>query len=333
VASALSTASVHACQAAIFSAAVHARPRRAVQAAAGAVAAEAVVCALEPALRHAGFDWQRFAVWAAMTIAACALGSFVRVRRELVVALRERAQRAESEQQLRLREARLAERTRIAREMHDVLAHRISLLSVHAGALEFNREATPEELAEGLGVIRASARAAQEDLREVLGVLRDEEHLLVDPPQPTLADLQELIAESRQAGMSISEVRLPVDEALPALTGRTVYRVVQEALTNVRKHAPDHSVSIAVTRSPAETITVEVVDRAPAGASVAGRSLQPQHVGSGTGLVGLAERLALAGGRLSHGPLPDGGFRVAVTLPEAAETPALGAADHIGTPR
>src|SRR4029079_4995764 len=106
-----------------------------------------------------------FAVWSAYAIVALALGSFVRVRRELV-------DRLHAEQQLRVRDARLTERARIAREMHDVLAHRISLLSVHAGALEVSPDASPEEVAKAAGVIRTSARAAQQDLREVLGILR-----------------------------------------------------------------------------------------------------------------------------------------------------------------
>ncbi len=101
-----------------------------------------------------------------MTVAVVLFGLYVRARRELVLSLQERARRAEDEQQLRVREAQLAERARIAREMHDVLAHRISLLSVHAGALEFNPDASPEEIARAAAVIRISAREAQEELRE-----------------------------------------------------------------------------------------------------------------------------------------------------------------------
>ena len=111
----------------------------------------------------------------ALTAVAVGYGLFVRARRELVLSLHERGRRLQDEQDLRVREARHAERTRIAREMHDVLAHRISLLSVHAGALEFNPSATPEETAQAAGIIRMSARAAQEELREVIGILRDDE--------------------------------------------------------------------------------------------------------------------------------------------------------------
>jgi len=287
---AFSSASVHAMHIAIFSAAVHAAPPRAVQATVGAIAATAVACAI---YLDAGF----FAYWTASTIAALALGSFIRVRRELVARLR-------SEQQQRVREARLTERTRIAREMHDVLAHRISLLAVHAGALEVRPDAPPEEVALAASVIRGSARAVQEDLREVLGILRTDPGAL-DPPQPTLADVPDLVEQSRDAGMDVT-VSDALPGQLPELAGRTVYRVLQEALTNARKHAPGAPVAISLTGAPGGTIRVEVVNRA-------GRD--GEHVGAGTGLVGLTERLALAKGTLEHGRLADGGFRLTASLP------------------
>ena len=113
---------------------------------------------------------------------------FVRARRQLVLSLRERADRAEAEQQLHVEQARQQERARIAREMHDVLAHRISLLSMHAGALEFRPDAPPEEVARAAGIVRASAHQALQDLREVIGVLREEPAVNGGPerPQPTL---------------------------------------------------------------------------------------------------------------------------------------------------
>jgi hypothetical protein len=186
--SAVGSAAVHAADVAIFSAAVHARPRRAVQATIAAIAATAIDCAIYTGHHgHDAFSGSFFAFWTANAVAALAFGSFIRVRRELVVSLQDRARRLRSEQRLRVREAHLAERTRIAREMHDVLAHRISLLSVHAGALEFNPDPSREELVQGLSVIRTSARAAQEELREVLGVLRtDPGREAVDPPNRRL---------------------------------------------------------------------------------------------------------------------------------------------------
>jgi signal transduction histidine kinase len=292
VLSAGSSGSVHAAEIAIFSAAIHARPRRALEATGGAIAAIAISCAI---YLDVGF----FAVWSAYAIVALALGSFVRVRRELV-------ERLQAEQQLRVRDARLTERARIAREMHDVLAHRISLLSVHAGALEVSTDASREEIAAAAGVIRTSARAAQEDLREVLGILRADADRET-APQPTLADVGHLIAVNREAGMEVTVVDELRGEEVPALAGRTVYRVLQEALTNARKHAFGQPVSISLAGAPGELISVEVRNRG------GGRS--GDHVGAGAGLIGLAERLTLAGGTLSYGPLPGGGFRLAATLP------------------
>ena len=127
----------------------------------------------------------------------------MRARRELVLSLHERNRQLQAEQELRVQEAQRAERDRIAREMHDVLAHRISLLSLHAGALEYNPNAPPEEIARAAQVIRISARDAQEELREVIGVLRaDVAEQPLAAPQPTIADLPALVEESRRAGMS-----------------------------------------------------------------------------------------------------------------------------------
>jgi signal transduction histidine kinase len=258
------------------------------------------------------------ALWNIMLIAAVvAWGMFVRARRQLILSLRERALRAEAEQQLRVQQARQQERSRIAREMHDVLAHRISLLSVHAGALEFRPDAPPEEVAKAAGVIRASAHQALQDLREVIGVLREDTAETTtagtpERPQPNIADLPDLIDESRRAGMTLTyQNRLPDLEAVPTGIGRSAYRTVQEALTNARKHAPDAAVSVVVDGAAGSHLTIEV--RNPMAGADSGIP------GSGTGLIGLAERATLSGGRLEHGPTPEGEFRVRAWLPWSAE--------------
>jgi len=244
-------------------------------------------------------------------------GLFVRVQRELVRSLRERAERLQTEQRLKVEQAREAERLRIAREMHDVLAHRVSLLTLHAGALEFRPDAPADEIAEAAGVIRATAHAALEDLRGVVGVLREGgQDGVPEPPQPTLEQIPALVDESRAAGM---RVRAQIDashEGLPAALGRTAYRVVQEGLTNARKHAPGAAVDVAVSASEAEGLVVEVVSRRPVGVAVAADS--GRMPGTGTGLVGLAERVALAGGELRHGPDAAGDFVLRATLPWVA---------------
>ncbi|MFE5715889.1 sensor histidine kinase [Streptomyces sp. NPDC056501] len=244
-----------------------------------------------------------------------AWGMLVRSRRQLVEALRERARRAEAEAELRAAQAQRLAREAIAREMHDVLAHRLTLLSVHAGALEFRPDAPPEQVARAAGVIRDSAHEALQDLREIIGVLRapgENGDGGGDRPQPTLATLDALVAESREAGADVV-LELDVDTAagapaVPASTGRTAYRIAQEGLTNARKHAPGTKVTVAVGGRPGEGLTVTVHNPAPAGPV-------PHVPGSGQGLIGLTERAALAGGRLEHGRDPDGGFALHAWLP------------------
>jgi len=235
-------------------------------------------------------------------------GMLVRSRRQLIASMDERARAAETEQRLRVEEARLLERERIAREMHDVLAHRISLLAVHAGALEFRPDA-PADQREAAGIIRQSAYEAMEDLREVIGVLRDDA-AGGDPerPQPTLADVAALVQESRRAGGRITlEENVPDPGRVPARVGRHAYRIVQEGLTNARKHAPGAQVTVSL--DAGAELDVEIVNRLPPGPPAA------RLPGSGAGLVGLAERVALLGGTLEHGRTGDGRFRLRARLP------------------
>ncbi|MGX6607397.1 histidine kinase [Micromonosporaceae bacterium Da 78-11] len=255
--------------------------------------------------------WESVAWGAAVVLIISLWGMVLRSRRRLIVSLRDRAERAEAEQHLRLERVRSLERTRIAREMHDVLAHRISLLSLHAGALEIRPDAAPAEVAVAAGVIRASAHQALEDLREVIGVLREDPSGGDPPerPQPTLGELPALADESRSAGV---RVRLDVGiepDGVPAGTGRTAYRIVQEGLTNARKHAPGTAVKVAVGGSAGDGLTIDIRNPWP----IAG---PPATIpGAGTGLIGLTERTLLAGGRLTHGRTPQNEFAVTAWLP------------------
>jgi len=329
--STFSLASVGAALVALFTVAVHCPPRRTLQLALLAAVAGGTIPAIYNEGRYAFGD---LAFWLVITVATVGVGLYVRARRELVLSLKERARRAEDEQHLRAREAQLAERARIAREMHDVLAHRISLLSLHAGALEFNPDASPGEIARAAAVIRESAREAQEELRGVIGVLRaGAEADRAEPPQPTLADLGRLIDESRATGMDLTLRNELEGQSLSPILGRTVYRVIQEGLTNVRKHAPGQLVAITIDGTQTGEVRVEVVNRPRVGRADARHPNAPtspaaqagDHVGSGTGLMGLGERMALIGGRLTSEALPGGGFRLAATFPwtspEAGERP------------
>jgi signal transduction histidine kinase len=297
---------------ALFTVAVHRRLGVAVAVAAG----YALTSLLTPLVRPdvSPPNWWQSLLGVVCVVAVLALGMFVRARRQLAIAERERAA---SEQELRVAQARQMERNRIAREMHDVLAHRLSLLSLHAGALELWPEAPPAEIAHAAGVIRSSAHGALEDLREVIGVLRtvraddDRADRVPERPQPTLGDLPMLIDESRKVGMRVVlECEVTDLGAVPEAVGRTAFRIVQEGLTNARKHADHAAVSVAVRGAAADGLTVEIRNPCPVG--IARTTPIP---GAGMGIIGLAERTALSGGRLEHGRTPAGEFRLCAWLP------------------
>ncbi|MFI0369720.1 sensor histidine kinase [Actinomadura sp. 1N219] len=236
-------------------------------------------------------------------------GALARARRALLESLRERARRAEAEQGRRVAEARMAERARIAREMHDVLAHRLSLLATYAGALEYRPDAPPEKLAHAAGVVRAGVHQALDELRDVIVLLREDE-AEEGRPQPVLDDVSRLVEESRDAGGRVELRDEVVDPgALPAAAGRTAYRVVQEALTNARKHAAGRPVRVELRGRPGARLVIDVRNPLPDDPGAA-----PAAPGSGTGLVGLTERVRLAGGRLDHQATADE-FRLHAWLP------------------
>ena len=253
--------------------------------------------------------WPGLIAVLALDAAAVASGLLVRSQGMLVQSLRDRAREAEEGQRLRAEEARHAERERIAREMHDILAHRISLLAVHAGALEVRRSA-PEEERAAAGVIRQSAYAALEDLREVISMLREAPTAEADRPQPVLAGVSALVEQSRQAGMRVELTGEPL--GVPDAIGRHGYRIVQEGLTNARKHAPGAPVRVRLCTVEEDglALVVEVINALPARVG-AGAALP----GAGSGLIGLRERVHLVGGHLEHGVTPDGQFRLCARLP------------------
>lgn len=253
----------------------------------------------------------------AMYTTALALGLAVRARRQVISGLVASAAAERRDQEARFERARELERARIAREMHDVLAHRLSILSVHAGALERragegpSRPLDPAELREAAGVIRSSAHVALEELRDVLAVLGSTgaDELGTATPQPTFTDLERLLAEARAAGERVrfecaDDPRLTT--ARPQLQ-RTVYRVVQEGLTNARKHAPGATVEVRIQATRAG-VRVSVRNALPVGVAPA------EVPGSGLGLTGLAERVRLDGGTLTAGPR-EGSFVLVAELP------------------
>ncbi|GAA1617144.1 histidine kinase [Kribbella sancticallisti] len=244
---------------------------------------------------------QEVAIWAVLIYSAVAgWGLYLRSRRQLLQTLRDRADRAETVARLQAQQAQMRAREEIAREMHDVLGHRLSLLSVHAGALAYRPDATTDEVAGAAETIGASAHQALQDLREVIGVLRAP---VGELPQPTFADLPVLVEDSRAAGVPV-DLEFDAVGNPPDHVGRTAYRIVQEGLTNALKHAPGHPVRIQVIGAPGNGLSVEVTNPAPG-----------KRPGAGQGLIGLSERAQLADGRLEHGRTPEGEFRLAAWLP------------------
>ncbi len=251
-----------------------------------------------------------FAWWLALVFvghaALVGIGALAQARHALLSSLEERAIRAEAEQGRRVAEARASERAAIAREMHDVLAHRLSLLATYAGALEYRPDLPPDRLSEAAGVIRSSTHQALDELRDVIALLRHEDDGLAQPV-PAMTDLPELLDEARGAGSPVSvRDEAPDLAALPGQTGRTAYRVLQEALTNARKHAPGQPVRVALEGAPGARLLIEVVN--PVSTTASGIP------GAGSGLVGLTERVRLAGGQLDH-HLTASEFRLRTWLP------------------
>jgi signal transduction histidine kinase len=241
-----------------------------------------------------------------------ATGFAMGFQRQLLDSYRDRALTAEREQLARVAQARAGERTRIAREMHDVLAHRISLVAMHAGTLSYRTDLSDEDRATAARSIEENAHRALSDLRAVLGVLRDPTQPVEatpERPQPGLDDIAGLVEEEAADGMRVRlDNRVP--ETLPSATGRTAYRIVQEALTNVRKHARGTAVTVEIAGTPDDGLVIGVRNAAPVGPQPT-----PALPASGLGLLGLAERAALAGGRISHGVDGSGGYEVRAWIP------------------
>lgn len=312
VVSALAVVSPAATPVATAGALVVAR-RRPLPAAAAVALAGVAAHAAQGLLRPTGgltYGW-----WLVLVVVAYAAllawGQVAQARAALLASLRERARRAEAEQAERTAAARVQERTAIAREMHDLLAHRLSLLVTYAGALEYRPDAAPEQLTRAAGVVRDGVQQALDELRDVIGVLRADEATAGDRPTPGLSDLPRLVEESRAAGTVVElDDRVGVPASLSAVVGRTAFRIVQEGLTNARKHAPERPVHVELAGRPGDQFVIDIRNRLPGGPPPFAAP-----TGTGTGLVGLAERAELAGGRLEHGPTPAGEFRLRAALP------------------
>jgi signal transduction histidine kinase len=242
---------------------------------------------------------------------------YVVTRRRLVRALTERAERAEREQQLLAEQARAEERARLAGEMHDVVTHRVSLMVLQAGALRVT--APDEPTRKAAEELRAAGCRALDELRDLVGILRTTPDGGQTPEEahPSTAELAALAAESTAVGLPTGLVEDGDPQLASPVVGRTVYRIVQEALTNAHKHAPGARVRVRVRYDPAE-VRLEVRNTPPT------RPVDAGLIGTGSelGLASLRRRVELVGGTLHAGPAPDGGFCVEATLPAYVPTTA-----------
>lgn len=237
-----------------------------------------------------------------------AFGAYLGSRRRERAAIEERLAAAERARELAVENVRVEERNRIAREMHDVLAHKITLISLHAGALEYRDDLSPDEVRRAGATIRESSHEALVELRGILGQLRqtDDESGAPSKPQPGLGDVDDLVGEHRRAGRRV-DVERELDGTPPETVGRHAYRVLLEALTNAARHAPGTSVAVRIAGDEESGVALTVRNRL----SVAGAA----SPGAGLGLVGLRERVEYVGGRLEAGETQEDEFVVEAWLP------------------
>ncbi|WP_435897281.1 sensor histidine kinase [Streptomyces tsukubensis] len=273
------------------------------------------------AVRHPVGNWDQTIVpplYALLMVAL--LGIAVRSRKEYTASLVERARRLEVERDQQARLATAAERARIAREMHDIIGHNLSVITGLADGGRYAAAASPERAAQALDAIADTSRGALTELRRVLGVLREDSP---DPysgygsgdraPQPALTDLDRLIEGVRAAGLPVRTSVQDPGTALPAGQQLTVYRIVQEALTNTLKHTPPGTTAAVDLAHASGFLTVTVTDTGPPATT------RPDS--GGRGLTGMRERAALYDGTLDSGPLPAGGWCVRLRLPAPPPVP------------
>jgi signal transduction histidine kinase len=268
-----------------------------------ALATAAALAVMAPASVNAS-DYLRLVVVGAAWI----LGDNLRTRRAYMRELEEKADRLEREREANIQRAAAEEQARISRELHDVIAHNVSVMTVQAAAARDVFDSDPERAREALGSIESTGRAALTELRRLLSAVRGDRQPEL-APQPGLGSLEELAAQVRRAGLAV-EVKVEGERPqLPAALDLSAYRIVQEALTNTLKHAEARHAWVDVRYGP-EEVDVTVRDD--------GVGDTANGAGSGRGLVGMRERVELFGGHLDAGPSAGGGYAVSAWLPLAA---------------
>ena len=266
-----------------------------------------------PALQTVGLPPGVVLVALAAIAGVLVVGDNVRVRRQALQELQRELAHG----------AVLAERSRIARELHDVVAHHLSLIAIQAEAAPHRVAGLSPPARETFAAIRGAARAALAELGYLVGVLRDKTEPAERLPQPGLGRVTDLLAAARQAGVPV-ELRI-VGTSRPLAPGidLSAYRIAQEALSNATRHAPGSSVTIELRYEP-EAIRIRVTNTATGGPASANRPAASASEAPGHGLIGMRERVAMLGGELRVGSLPDGGFQVEATLPTTRPAPGRG---------
>lgn len=268
------------------------------------------VCAILCILWEEALDWEGAVLMSVVFVLTAVLPAgvarIVRQRRTLFAAMHHRNVQLHRQQAEVARRAQVRERARIARDMHDSLGHKLTLLSLYAGML---RSPDDEKRVESAELVRTTSAAAMTELRQILGILAQDD---TQPAVRPLTGLDELAEQARASGARIEVVREGEPRPLASLTEHAAYRVIQEGVTNALRHAAGAQIVVSLRYEP-DALVAGVTNTA--GRSAAGPT-------TGQGLLGLAERVRVAGGMLYHGATPDGGFRLAATLPQVAAEPA-----------
>ena len=257
--------------------------------------------------RHPGLMLANFTLLSTLVFASWLLGYLARTRRAYVASLEERAAQLERDAAQQTQIATAAERARIAREMHDVVAHSLSVMVVQADGALYASRRRPEQALETLQTISATGRASLVEMRKLLGLLRDEVGATALAPMPNGSDIPELVEQLRSSGLVIKFDVLGDLARLDAATGLTAYRIVQEALTNTLRHGGPEVTAAVDVRITTDTIRIQVDDD--------GRGGSAFDDGQGHGILGIRERIAVHAGEVEAGPRPGGGFRVRAVVP------------------
>jgi signal transduction histidine kinase len=246
-------------------------------------------------------------VFGGLELTVWILGDSMRYRRGYYAALEDKAARLEAERNAQAKVAAAAERARIARELHDVVAHHVSVMVVQADGAGYALRTDPDRAGAALEAIADTGRQALNEMRRLLGVLRSADDQATLAPVPGLGELRELLDQARAAGLEVSYTLSGTPRELPEGAELAAYRVVQESLTNTRKHAGLAATAAVALRYGAESLIVHVTDD--------GLGVVSAEDTGGHGLAGMRERIAMYGGTVTAGPLPGGGFGVTASLP------------------